>query len=171
MDILILDYEWRLLPTCERTNFSLSQAVPGSRSVRTIEKASGRQAGSAFSLPDPARRQPAFYNRPHWQRAWNRPGTGYFFSVFSELGPPENLTLLNVTQQSHNTSTALVTWLPPHNLTDGDAIQVYNLSWTKMPIMSKQTSEPHSDSATLPSVSFFSLLNYLILLVCRSLFV
>jgi len=70
--------------------------------------------------------------------------------IICELGPPEHLTLLNVTHQSHNTSTAMVTWLPPHNITDIDAVKEYSLSWTKIPIMSKQLSEPHSESATLP---------------------
>lgn len=67
----------------------------------------------------------------------------------------------------------MVTWLPPHNITDTDAVKEYSLSWTKMPIMSKQMSEPHSESTTLPPVSFarefFSLLNYLILPGSRGL--
>ena len=60
--------------------------VLGSLSVRTIEKAGGRWAGSgrekggtalSFSLPDPARHwsrlSPArFFDRPHWPRAWSR---------------------------------------------------------------------------------------------------
>ena len=136
-------------PTYELTTFSLSLFQALGQWGRSKKRAGDRGPGSALSLPDPARRQPAF-SIVHTDR---EPGTGYF-SVFSGLGPPENLTLLNVTQRSHNTSTAMVTWLPPHNLTDIDAVKEYKLSWTKMPIMSKQTSQPHSDSTTLDPVSF-----------------
>ena len=54
----------------------------------------------------------------------------------------------------------MVTWLPPHNITDIDAVKEYSLSWTKMPIMSKQMSEPHSESTTLPPVSFARLFDF-----------
>ena len=67
--------------------FGASSPVPGSRSVRMIEKASGRQAGWAASgrqagsaasrirerKPDPTRRPPVF-SILHWQ---TEPGTGY----------------------------------------------------------------------------------------------
>ena len=70
------------------------------------------------------------------------------------LGKPQNLTLVNVTHVSHNTSTAIVTWLPPSNITYPNVIQEYNISWRKAPILRKQTSEPHFDSVSLPPVSF-----------------
>ncbi|XP_078358382.1 uncharacterized protein LOC144643110 isoform X2 [Oculina patagonica] len=77
--------------------------------------------------------------------------TIHFLTPSLVLGPPENLTLVNVTHLSHNISTAIVTWWPPHNIMNSDAVQWYNLSWRKIPILSKQLSEPHSDSAKLPS--------------------
>ena len=46
--------------------------------MRTIEKVSGRQAGSVLSLPDPARRQPAF-SIVHTDR---EPGTGLEQATF-----------------------------------------------------------------------------------------
>ncbi|XP_068709736.1 uncharacterized protein [Montipora foliosa] len=73
--------------------------------------------------------------------------TGFYICV---LGKPQNLTLVNVTHVSHNTSTAIVTWLPPSNVTYPDVIQEYNISWRKAPILRKQTSEPHFDSVSLP---------------------
>ncbi|XP_078358391.1 uncharacterized protein LOC144643118 isoform X2 [Oculina patagonica] len=77
--------------------------------------------------------------------------TVYFVTPSLVLGPPENLTLVKVTHLSHNTSTAIVTWWPPHNITDTDAVEEYRLSWTKIPLLSKQLSEPHLSSAKLPS--------------------
>ena len=160
------DHVLTVKATCKRTTFSLNLFQALGQWGRS-KKWAGDRRDQFFLYQTPLVASPLFQSSTlteSLEQAWNR----LLFSVFSGLGPPENLTLLNVTQRSHNTSTAMVTWLPPHNLTDG-YIQEYDLLWTKMPIMSKQTSEPHSDSATLPSVSFFSLLNYLTLLVCRSL--
>lgn len=72
---------------------------------------------------------------------------------FPVLGPPENLTLVNVKHLSRNTSKAVVTWWPPHNIFSTDHIQEYRLTWRKIPILVGQMSEPHSDSTKLPPVS------------------
>ncbi|XP_067036143.1 fibroblast growth factor receptor 3-like isoform X1 [Acropora muricata] len=74
----------------------------------------------------------------------------YFATPALVPGKPENLTLVNVTHVSRNTSTATVTWLPPCNINCPIAIQEYNVSWRKAPILEKQMSLPHFDSAVVP---------------------
>ena len=146
------DHVLTVKATCKRTTFSLNLFQALGQWGRS-KKWAGDRRDQFFLYQTPLVASPLFQSSTlteSLEQAWNR----LLFSVFSGLGPPENLTLLNVTQRSHNTSTAMVTWLPPHNLTDIDAVKEYKLSWTKMPIMSKQTSQPHSDSTTLDPVSF-----------------
>nr|XP_058968547.1 uncharacterized protein LOC131795005 isoform X1 [Pocillopora verrucosa] len=76
--------------------------------------------------------------------------TVYIVTPSLILGPPENLTLVNVKHLSRNTSKAVVTWWPPHNIFSTDHIQEYRLTWRKIPILVGQMSEPHSDSTKLP---------------------
>ena len=73
--------------------------------------------------------------------------------ILTVFGPPQNLTLLNVTHLSHNTSTANVTWSPPLNVSSVDGFQGYSLSWRKVPILEKQKSKPHFETTDLPPVS------------------
>lgn len=68
-----------------------------------------------------------------------------------ELGPPENLTLVNVTHLSRNTSTAIITWWPPHTIPITDHIQEYRLAWKKIPVLGRVFAELHFDSVRLPA--------------------
>ena len=83
---LVIEFEC-VISVCEvlLRLFLYSPFVPGSRSVRTIEKVSGWQAGSAASgilewkgevapsFSTRPRLSPArIFNRPHRQRDWNR---------------------------------------------------------------------------------------------------
>lgn len=72
------------------------------------------------------------------------------------LGPPENLTLVHLTHLSRNTSTATVTWWPPHNTPIVDHVQEYRLEWNKIPVLNGVFTEPHFDSTWLPAVSRIS---------------
>lgn len=72
------------------------------------------------------------------------------------LGPPENLTLVHLTHLSLNTSTATVTWWPPHNIPIVDHVQEYRLEWNKIPVLNGVFTEPHFDSTWLPAVSRIS---------------
>lgn len=67
------------------------------------------------------------------------------------LGPPENLTLVHLTHLSLNTSTATVTWWPPHNIPIVDHVQEYRLEWNKIPVLNGVFTEPHFDSTWLPA--------------------
>ncbi|PFX21124.1 hypothetical protein AWC38_SpisGene14406 [Stylophora pistillata] len=78
-----------------------------------------------------------------------------------ELGPPENLTLVNVTHLSRNTSTAIFTWWPPHTIPITDHIQEYRLAWKKIPVLGRVFAQLHFDSVRLPAhIGSFPALNY-----------